>query len=538
MIRFFCGCFLFWGAQIFAQAESYPADYSEFFEQFVAEQQEIIDLTYPGSSSSPCGPLTSKPTIPALAQASPDLAHIPIVLVNDTGLPDDQVYFTVYGKSVDGAPSMCQTNTKFAFVSFPTPVGVFVAPPTAPPADTSQYSYKFSEIPLSSGQRTIYVPYINAGIILFSIGPLSVHTDLDSIAVPVPTDPNDPSYATVYGSMEISFFPPDCSPALNQLTIDFSCVDFYGLSIYMNLHTNSPAPGLPVDRPSGIYQSRHYTLCNLKRTLASASSAARSQWESLIIKSGSKILRVASPGYAMSHAGGTFDPNYFDNAAAYGFSWRDDVWNGPFYTSNNLTLTTTDGTGYTGNTTGSAPNKVFTFTATSGPGQAMNEVVQIPWSNMSSPSTSTALFNVAEFFPGMQYSSDGGMSYCTTGIGCPSTGPAIARLTEITKHLSSAIAAGLIPGKVASLPAAGFSQGVINTYYSTNQNLVASGPSTGPWYDLYSLGLLSNTAVTGNVVYTYPYDDYLYPSLEVAPSQDTIDATTYITVVLGPYSDN
>ena len=243
----------------------------------------------------------------------------------------------------------------------------------------------------------------------------------------------------------------------------------------------------------------------------------------------------------MSHTGGTFDTNYFDNAAAYGYSWRNDIWNGSYYASgqNNLTITTTDGTVYTGNT--SAGNFVFTATVSGNP-----EVITIPWYDVPTGgpfTTSTAIFNVAAYFPGMTYSYNGSSPCVINGTSCPAGGApagAATRATQITQYLSSAIITGLIPGKVSSLTSAGLSPSVINTYYTTNNNLTPPGSTTGPWFDLYSLGMLFNYNLTGNAVYTYAYDDYLYAQgpFEVAPSQATTDNTTYVTVVLGPYSDN
>jgi hypothetical protein len=183
-------------------------------------------------------------------------------------------------------------------------------------------------------------------------------------------------------------------------------------------------------------------------------------------------------------------------------------------------------TSFTGNTSGGN----FDFVAGM-------EVARIPWVDMSTPSTSTAIFNVAQFFPEMQYSVNGlmGPFVAATMLGSPQK----ERAENITKQLSSVITAGLIPGKVSTLPANGFSQGVIGDYYTTNLNLTSPGSSTGPWFDLYSRGLLSNAATTGNTVYSYPYDDYLYSqaSFDVAPSQDIVDNSTYVTVILGPYSD-
>jgi hypothetical protein len=500
-----------------------------FYTEFMCEEKDILSKVNLSDSCSgsntDCGPLLSRPTIPPLAQAL-DLQHVPIVLVNNTGLPDDQVYFTAYGRTVTlpPPPGSCPGTgaLTFAFLNFGPQGGPFTAigtlNGTTGGGNTTAYSYQFSQIPLSNGQRILYVPYINSGIIFFSIGPLTLYSGaVGSIAAPVVTDPSDSAYNTVYGAMELTFLPPSCgSPVLNQLTIDFTCVDFYGLSLYLNLHTDNPAPGLPKDRPSGIFQSRHYTLCSMQKILATAFPATLSQWEGLVLKNNGKTLRIASPGYSMSHTGGTFDINYFDNAPAYGFSWKNDVWDGTYYASgqHDLLLTTNDGTVFKGNTSGGN----FVFTATSGPG--VGTTITVPWLNSGTPTTSTALFNVEASFPGMV----GGGSY----------------QAEFTKILSSSIVAGLVPGKVSTLPNNGYPQSIIDIYYTPNTNLNNPGPTTGPWYDLYSLALQANQTVTENAVYTYPYDDYLYSqaSFNVAPSQAVFDITTYVTVVLGPYSDN
>lgn len=186
-------------------------------------------------------------------------------------------------------------------------------------------------------------------------------------------------------------------------------------------------------------------------------------------------------------------------------------------------------TSFTGNTSGGNFNFV-----------AGMEVARIPWVDMSTPSTSTAIFNVAQFFPGMEYSNDGGATFMpVNGMTWPPNATQLKHVEDITKQLSSAIVAGLIPGKVSTLPANGFSQGVIDSYYMENLNLTSPGSSTGPWFSLYSRGLLSNAATTGNTVYSYPYDDYLYSqaAFDVAPSQNLVDNSTYVTVILGPYSN-
>jgi hypothetical protein len=543
-----------------AQQETFSSDRLEsFYDTFVCEEKDaaaaagITCSCVPSSSSSSvpptdsCGAYTAQPTIPSLAAAASSTSLIPFVLVNNTGLANSEVYFVIYGRPVTGCTSAGPTLGNFSFVSFGAQPGPFTAVGTmggsaqatgvnTPPSAT--YSYRFSDIPLTNGQRIIYIPHIESGIILYSISDnLDLTVGSNSIAIPVATYSSDPSYLTVYGGMELTFYPASCptgsAQPLNQLTVDFTCVDYYGLSVYFNLFTQSPLAGLPQNRPSGIYQSRHHTLCELQNTLSQASAAARSQWTGLVLTSGSKILRVVSPGYSMSHTGGTFDTNYLDHASAYGFSWANDVWTGsrPYYSGHTIQVTTVDGTTFNGQIV--SGNFVF-----QGKVGKDTQKFTIPWLT-SGTTTSTAIFNVESTFPNMTYSLNGSTPCIIgSGGGCPAS---VTNATQITQYLSAAIAAGLIPGKVTKLVPAGFPPSVINSYYTPNANLNTPGPTTGPWFDLYSLGFFSNDALNGNAVYTYAYDDYLYnldTSIKVAPSQLTIDSSTYITIVLGPYTDN
>jgi len=436
-----------------------------------------------------------------------------------------------------------------------TTTGVYVPVTASQTPPSTQYSYQLSNIPLTGGQRILYIPYLSSGIILFSFeNPLDLVVSPGSIAVPIATDTSDSAYYTIYSGMELTFYPPGFeidSLVQNQLTVDFTCVDYFGSPIYFNMFTQNPAPGLPQNRPSGIYQSRHYTLCSLQNTLATATSGnARTQWEGLILKNGSTVLRVISPGYSMTNEGGTFDAQYLDNAAAYGFSWANDVWTGinPYYGSGqrNTLQTVVAGDYGTAVYTGSInANHQFQFATT----QVLfnQEVFTIPWVNVGShdPSiqgTTAGIMRTGVVLPGMTYTSSTQTTPIDLSTSAGSAPPGVLdRATKITKYFCSAITASLIPGRVTSISTTGFLPNVIANYYSINTFLKSPGPITGPWYDLYSQGLLGNTAQNGNAVYTYTYDDYLYgndPNLSVAPGQDIIDNTTNITVVLGPYTES
>jgi len=545
----------------FLQAQStFSTDrLKDFYDEFLCEEKNAtaeVHVTGPCTTVLPnslveaCGTIRDRPTIAPLAQASSTLDLIPIVLVNDTGLLDTDVYVCIYGKIVSGCSVSGPTIGNFSFVDFGTnPGGPFTATGTTPataqptvmpfPASTD-YSYKFSDIPLTNGQRIVYVPQLDSGIILISINStITLTVNANSIATPNPGLAADPAYNEIYGGLEFTFYPNNCPPppsaVLNALTIDFTCVDYFGIPLYINLFTENPLARLPKNRPSGIYQSRAYTLCALRNAFASAlNPASLTQWSGLEQKLGMTTLRIISPGNAMAQAVPSFDVTYLDNAASYDYSWANDVWTGAdaYYTKNILTITTNDGTSYNGKVV----SGVFTFVSS-------KDTFGVPWSNVSSPPTTTAIFNVASFFPNMTYSAQGSGSSCIIGAGgCTVPGDALTRATEITQYLSAVIPAGMVPGKVNLLTPSSFPRNVIPSYYTPNSNLTSPGTTTGPWYDLYSLGLHGNADITGNAVYAYAYDDYLYKNVkvnqQVAPSQLAIDSSTYITIVVGPYSAN
>ena len=355
--------------------------------------------------------------------------------------------------------------------------------------------------------------------------------------MPNPALQTDPAYHSIYGQAEFTFFPPNCL-SQNQLGFDVTAVDYFGLPIQFTLQ--------PHGITSGIFQTRHTVIEDLRASFNSAlSTEARVTWNQLILtEPDGGVLRILSPGEGLFGPGGAnplkFDPIYFDNKLNYTYSWAENVWTGPnaYYKQHQLGITTSTILG----------KKVFI-----GKVQAdnyfyfiyKNEIYKIPWLTSSTPanSTSASLFNVSNFLPGTQYSSNGGKTYCTLSddatAGCLPNDDA----KELTKIFSSAIIAGIIPGKTDKLTNAGPSPALVNLYYQPNQDLPNSGAFFGPWFDLYSKGLIGTSdKPTGNIVYAYPYDDYLYsnsPILDdVAVNIATITPDMYIIIQVNNYSPN
>lgn len=550
----FLWCFCLW---ILQAENSFNQDHlNAFYDEFVCEEKNItaeIGLTSECNGVPPTpfppSPSPPPPPIPPPNPPPPLEGYVPIVLVNNTGLSDSDVFFVAFGTQVEKdcpKTSLCPCPiTGQTFVSFgaqPGPFNPVAILGILPPQPSTTYSYAFSDIPLTNGQRVIYIPaQIQGGEIIFSVfNPLNLFTSANNIAVPNPALPTDPNYSSIYQQFEFTFLPPNCQDPsnkiapLNQLSIDITAVDYFSLPIQFNLQ--------PQNFTAGILQTRHEAIQSLLNSFNTAiGTASLNYWNNLVIKSPdeTQIIRILSPGESIFGPGAVptthmFDVNYFDDSAL-AYSWAENVWKGAlaYYTTHKISISTSKNR-FTGYTSGNS----LVFTSITGGG-----TYEIPWQNAPFPytpgnvamSTSASLFNVSTNFPGMTYNGE-------TITSANLTSDAI----EITKMLSSAIIAGIIPGKTGvpndKLTISGPSNSLINSYYTPNSNLPNIGYLYGPWYDLYSLGLIgTGSSLTGNIVYAYPYDDYLYaqsPLLaNVAPTILNITTDTYIVIQINPYSN-
>jgi hypothetical protein len=507
----------------------------------------------PPPPPSSCGQAVGPPSSIAFTPSNSGLDYLPIVLVNNTGLGDDEVYFVIYGQVPQGSGE--DPTNELCFVSFgpqnnpvDTVLGTLVMP-----TSSLLYSYNLSQIPSDQGQKVIYIPYLNSGEIFFSIGePLNLTvTPPNSIATPKPNSTTDPTFGVVYGQVELTFFPPNIIPSggsspFNQVSVDISVLNYYGMSIYLDLFTQNPDPNGPNHQFAGIYQGRHYTLCSIQSTFQQAAPSTFPQWEGLILKDGSKILRVLSPGHSMSGSGDTdpafvFDRNYLDNKLAYGYSWAENVWTGAnaYYKTYPLTIITSDMTIFTGKVNS---DNQFVFTSKFIMPQ---ETITIPWVT-TGITTTEGIYNVSAYFPEIS------PSLPPPPPPPPPLSPIFQHENEITKTLASGFFVGILPGIVNKLTPQGPPGSVVSSYYLNNPYLPSPGDAAGPWTDLFSRAILGNTCLTGNTIYTYPYTDYLYqqyipqpgcPNLSgVAPSLRLMagpngTANPYVTIFLGPYQD-
>lgn len=521
---------------------------NDFYDEFVCEEKNItseVGVTNACTELPPPFPPAPQPLPPSPPE--PMDGFLPVIFSNDSGRV---AYFTIFGTEVErincGA-ELCPISTKpQTFVNFGEQPGPFnsvgkIGGDAAPTTPSSTFSKKFTYQLEIGESRTVYVPTrLEGGEIVFSVDePVNMHVSNNNIAVPAPADTSDPAFCQIYGQVELTLYPPNCQDPqnpvapLNPLSVDVTNVDYFGLPIQFNLLSKEQN----VNDLAGVFFGRAVVLQSLRDAFNSAATIeTKTLWNSLIIDSSvapcsspGKILRVLSPGTSMfgRPSSPIFDINYFDNKAAYGYTWAENVWTGPnaYFKTNYLTITTTKNT-FTGKINAAGE---FLFFSPTGGGYT------IPWRTDSDvdKATSASIFNVSTRFPGMKYLKENGAPIEDFG---PDT-------EEITKILSSVIVAGIIPGRIDKIAGSGPPNAVINTYYLPNTDLPEKGADYGPWFDLYSVGLIgAGTEITGNVVYAYPYDDYLYaqsPRLRnVAPSLAKITPDTYLVIKINEYSDN
>lgn len=462
---------------------------------------------------------------------------LPIVLVNNSTLLDDQVYITITGRSTTIAPPNNQVFVQFDANGVGTLVSAVPTPPSPPaPPPPPIYSYKLSQFPLTpAGQRVIYLPNIDSSAIFFSLGvPLTFPVNSDpyppvsgsiiSIVQPSFTNPTDPNYNIIFDIFEFVYL-----PTAPSIFADATAVSFFAIPLYGYIST----PDLGTLANTGLYQSRNSIFSSVANyfTLYTQAMAERNQWFNLFTigtfpppLSFPVLLRILSPGKAMTAPNPIvpsqmiMDPNYLDNQSAYGYSYIADIWTRTlplsFYKANPLTMTIPNGETYTGMVSNTGPD-FNTLTLTSN----LNTVRFAAPTTMPVPPNFTT---TADIFSGVTFPV------------LLDTSPGQADSVQLSKLLQESIIAGLVPttdplnGNPASPDFLAIKQ---PQFYQTNSNLTPPGPSTGPWYDLYSKSLHAL-----GYIYTFAFDEPLWPQVQIS-SQNFLTNQTYLAVTIGPIDE-
>lgn len=470
------------------ELQHYEQDIDVFYETFVAEQRALDDLVglakggrHPDSFSPP-----PNPPPPAFVAG-----HLPIVLVNRSGYPDSQVYFLITGKNLSSLNCWGNINTGSGVATLQT---------VQAGDNSTSFMVPLSSLPRSSTGRVVYVPQTISGLFWFSIGSsLSMGVSGGGIVQPSPSSAADPNYHTNYDVFEYDF-QLSGSP---QISCDATAVSFFSIPQYGYL-----AGATSVASNTGLYQPRSYIISQVAAAFQSAPLS--SQWNKLILTSGNTVLRILSTMLSMSIP--SFDSNYLDNAAAYGYSYISDVWNGAssFYKTHTCNMTvgvTSPGTA-TFNYSGSVNpgTNVFEFTSSDGG----------PPVTFLAPTTSggQTLHTSYLIFAAQNLTVAGGAPQPTAGT----ADDAVSKLFE------EAVIAGLVPTTdTLSLSYLANNQ---SNFYKVNGNLHPAGQASGPWFDLYSKALHGLGSI-----YTYGFDEALWPN--VLLSGPFHENSTYIGITIG-----
>lgn len=463
-----------------------------FYNGFLCEEkQELADAGLTTSCSDELPPIDPPP--PPFVQG-----YLPIILVNRSGQPDSNIFVVVTGKTTDASSQV--------FLDINPSTGIATLHDVQNGDNAISYSYALSSLPNTSGGHVIYVPQMISGIVWFSVqNKLNMPVSGSAIVQPNFTNSSDPNYYTNFDIFEFTYLQSG-SP---QIAADATAVSFFSIPLYGYL-----AGATSPSSHTGLFQSRSSIMSQASATLNTALPAERAQWQNLFLRNGGTILRYLSPGKAMSVP--LMDQIYLDNAAAYGYSYLEDIWTGmnAYYKTTgrnnplNITVTITNPSTATYNYVGHVDTmNNFVFVNGSGPAGPIPTPLPPP-STMSTPATSTTTYNIfsaLEFYP---------------------TKPTAGTVDDaVSKLIQEAIIAGLIPTtNTLSLTYLANNQG---NFYTVNSNLLPAGQASGPWYDLYSKSLHQI-----GLIYTYGFDEPLWP--QVLLGGPFVDNFTYLSITIGP----
>jgi hypothetical protein len=457
-----------------------------FDDEFLLEEREYLAEA---GITSDAFPHSTDPFSPPPNPPAPPFKNglLPVVLVNTSGYPDSEVYVVVTGNNLSGAQSWGQVDT-----SYGSNYGVATLVAAAAGQNGTQYSCALSSLPRGSTGRVIYLPQLTSGIIWFSIGSaLNMPVNGNSIVNPSYTNSTDPNYATVFDSFELTYLASG-SP---QISTDATAVSAFSMPLYGYL-----AGATSVSSNTGLYQPRSYIMNQAAAAFAAA--PASSEWNKLILRQNGNVLRCLSPGQSI--ASNQFDINYL-NDAANGYNYLADLY--AYYDGSpslNMTVIVTSPAAATYNYTGVAtPGNTFTFTSSNeGPSVVFQPL------NSGSTATATTTYNIYE-----------GLNLVD-----PVTQPTAGTAADaVSKLFQEAIMAGILP-TTSNLTLASLVSNQAG-YYQVNPLLSGSGPTTGPWYNLYSKALHAL-----GYIYTFAYDDALWP--QVLLGGPFVNNSTYLGITI------
>ncbi|MDE3055664.1 MAG: hypothetical protein KGI80_03095 [Verrucomicrobiota bacterium] len=520
-----------------------------FYQEFIREQDDVHATVHAGNNSSshpapptpPTPPTPPSPFVPPPNPYTPPAnppaptaisGYLPMVIVNDSGFADSAVYVSVIGTQVTGATASSQQM----YMTFSTlGLGSYTNVASSGTGSVPIMALDTLNTAMAPHTYAIYIPADNNGSngisgarIYFEINSdttLITYSD-GKLQEPTVLNQNIPFYSLTFDKFEFAYL-PNASP---EIGADATAVDYFSVPLYGYLST--PDPGSPSN--SGLYEPQSYVMKTVVPAYFDAKctgthrSAILTQWNNLISPDPSSPVRVLSPGNAMSVGTDStfpnkFDPNYFDNAIAYGFSLLQYLWSDPtsaYYRSHGLYFQIPPSTKYPQPGTCPANDISGVYTATI---QSNNYMYFCPVFTTETQSYFPAPTITGATSP----TSNGPTSYLI--FSAQNLNPNFAanlQGNQVSKLFEEAMIAGLLPATFTSTVP------LSNTYLADNSSNYYSNASSlptyagGPWYDVYSQAIHYC-----GPIYAYGFDEPLYPG--VLMQCTTLTASTYIGITIG-----
>lgn len=514
--------------------DNYLNESNLFYQEYMAEQIAIDNLVGLGGNSesftpphNPYSPPSDPPAPPALS------GYLPMVIVNNSGFPDTAVYISVIGTQLVGSTA----TTQKMYMTFDSAgVGSYNNVPPSGSGSVPTLQLSTLNTPMAANTYAIYIPAsdagsngISGGRIYFEINSSDTLITYNDGALTEPSvlNQNLNFYSLTFDKYEFAYVPAG-SP---QIAADATAVDFFSVPLYGYLST--PDPG--TQSHSGLYEPQSFVMKTVvpyyfnHRCTGPYKSAISAQWNNLISPNSSNPVRVLSPGNAMSVGTSSsfpnkFDPNYFDNAGAYGFSFLQYLWYGSsaYYRSTGLYFQIPVSTNYPQPGICPANQVSGVYTASIDSSNRMNFCPPFTTESQSyfpAPSTANA---------GNPSPTNGPTSYLIfSAQNLNSTFAANLQGNQVSKLFEEAMIAGLLPAAFSP------SNPLSNTYFTSNSSNYYNNASRlpasagGPWYDLYSEAI----HYCGSI-YSFGFDEPLYP--DVLMQCTTPTSSTYIGITIGP----
>ncbi|MBS0629348.1 MAG: hypothetical protein JSS30_03880 [Verrucomicrobia bacterium] len=420
--------------------------------------------------------------------------------------------------------------------------------------DASQY---ISNAPKG---KILFLNPVTSGRIYFSLSDTANPQGLQfGPLAPSFTNTSDANFSVKFDKCEFTYIGGG-SP---NITCNATAVDFFCLPIQLQVLDGSN-DFAPVSHASGLSQSRETVLNKFISNFAGAGESI--QWDKLFLPTGaitaSTIIRVLSPKNGIAVFG--FDANYLTDLS---FDYLDYLWTNvqSFYQNgggaNKLYIQMPIGAGdapadgsrvYEADFT-TAPNTII-FTQVLPSVETDQLILSAP--TTTAPTTTDTLFQALPLY--------------NIADGNNASHP--GDVQQLSQLFSEAIISGLLPRNISDMtvplrtvpPGSAGNTSVnpnngnqndsptdanqmnnlastyehINSFYQFNQNLesgkiplTGTTAATGPWFDLYGGSIHNLEGPATGLVYTYGFDEGMYP--QVLIDNQPVTSTTLLQIVVG-----